>query len=257
MAGWALRLKRAFTDGTEAIIFAPGELIEKLVVLVARPRTHGITYHGVLAPIAAIRSEIVPQPDQAAGPQLSAGPEERKPPAPGRRPWADLLKRVFLVAVLDCPKCHGRMRILAVIMKAEVLERILGNLGLPTEPPRVSPPRAASGRSVRERDGWPLGRSCRSRRLARLKRRLWRFSGTGGGLSGARGEACASGETSLFSPRGAAPRNLARSPYTSIARSNGSVSAFFHCFTPRGSMSTLRCAIAPCTDLDGAKAVRD
>jgi len=49
---------------------------------------------------------------------------------------------VFLVDALDCPKCHGRMRILAVIMKAEVVQRLLGNLGLPTEPPRISPPRA-------------------------------------------------------------------------------------------------------------------
>ena len=198
----ALRLKRAFSDGTEAIIFTPGELIEKLVVLVARPRTHGITYHGVLAPAAAIRSEIVPQPDQVAGPEVSSGPNERKAPVPGRRPWAELLKRVFLVDALDRPKCHGRMRILSVIMKAEVVERILGNLGLPTEPPRISPPRAPPQGDLFDRgtagtwadpaapDDWPPEAS--TVKILRAGRRL----------PGARGEACVSAETSLFSPRG-------------------------------------------------------
>ncbi len=43
----ALRLKRAFSDGTEAVIFTPGELIEKLLVVVPRPRTHGIRFYGL------------------------------------------------------------------------------------------------------------------------------------------------------------------------------------------------------------------
>jgi hypothetical protein len=127
-------MKRAFSDGTEAIIFTPGELIEKLVVLVARPRTHGITYHGVLAPAAAIRSEIVPQPDKAGGSQVATGPEKRKPPLAGRRPWAELLKRVFLVDALDCPSATAGC-----------------------EPPRISPPRAPPQGDLFERgcdDAW-------------------------------------------------------------------------------------------------------
>jgi len=42
-----------------------------------------------------------------------------------RLPWADLLRRVFLVDALECPKCHGRMRIVAAVMEAPAVERIL------------------------------------------------------------------------------------------------------------------------------------
>jgi len=138
----ALKLKRAFNDGTESIIFTPGELIEKLVVIVPRPRRHSTIFHGVLAPAAAIRGEIVPRPVVPPGPQQSESERNPKPEKPGRKRWADLLKRVFLVDALDCPKCHGRMRVLAMIIKADAVVQILRNFGLPTEPPPISPSRA-------------------------------------------------------------------------------------------------------------------
>jgi hypothetical protein len=61
-------------------------------------------------------------------------------PRLGRLPWAVLLKRVFLVDVLDCPKCNGRMRILAAVTAPASIRRVLDHLGLPSEAPR---PRAA------------------------------------------------------------------------------------------------------------------
>jgi hypothetical protein len=138
----ALQLKRAFSDGTELVIFTPGELVEKLVLLVARPRTHSIRFHGFLAPASAIRSQIVPGPGVAAAHAAPASPSEPKQPSRARRRWAELLKRVFLVDVLDCPRCHGRMRVIAAVMQAEATEKILRHLGLPAEPPRILPPRA-------------------------------------------------------------------------------------------------------------------
>jgi hypothetical protein len=39
--------------------------------------------------------------------------------------WADLLARVFEVDALCCPRCGGRMRVLAAIMEADVAQRIL------------------------------------------------------------------------------------------------------------------------------------
>jgi hypothetical protein len=39
------------------------------------------------------------------------------------------------VDVLECPKCNGRLRVLAVITEREPVRRILAHLGLPTEPP--------------------------------------------------------------------------------------------------------------------------
>ena len=42
------------------------------------------------------------------------------------------------VDVLQCPKCHGRLRVLAVITEREPVQRILSHLGLPTEPPPLA-----------------------------------------------------------------------------------------------------------------------
>jgi len=52
--------------------------------------------------------------------------------------WATLLRRSFSVDVLECPKCHGRLRMIAVITEREAARRILTHLGLPTEPPPIA-----------------------------------------------------------------------------------------------------------------------
>jgi hypothetical protein len=52
--------------------------------------------------------------------------------------WATLLRRSFSVDVLECPKCHGRLRVVAIITEREPVRRILAHLGMPTEPPPVA-----------------------------------------------------------------------------------------------------------------------
>jgi uncharacterized protein YbaR (Trm112 family) len=44
--------------------------------------------------------------------------------------------------VLACPRCGGRLRVIALIEEAAVIDRILRHLGLPTEPPAPRPARA-------------------------------------------------------------------------------------------------------------------
>ena len=46
---------------------------------------------------------------------------------------------MFEVDVLECPRCTGRMRILAAIHSAEAIRAILECLGLPTRAPPVAP----------------------------------------------------------------------------------------------------------------------
>src|SRR5207248_4975136 len=53
-------------------------------------------------------------------PGVEAEAPPRRPPAlerstPYRLPWAELLRRVVLVDALECPRCHGRMRVVAAI----------------------------------------------------------------------------------------------------------------------------------------------
>ena len=62
-------------------------------------------------------------------------------PARGQR-WADLMRRTFGFDVLACPRCGGRLRLIALIEEAAVIGRILRHLGLPTEPPVPRPARA-------------------------------------------------------------------------------------------------------------------
>jgi len=72
------------------------------------------------------------------GPGRSEGPPEidaSKLPRFGRLPWAVLLKRVFLTDVLTCPRCQGRMKILAVITESSAIRKILDHLGISTEAP--------------------------------------------------------------------------------------------------------------------------
>jgi hypothetical protein len=49
------------------------------------------------------------------------------------------MARVFEVDVLECPDCHGPMRILATINPPETTTRILEHLGLPSRPPPLAP----------------------------------------------------------------------------------------------------------------------
>ena len=51
------------------------------------------------------------------------------------------MKRVFLFDVLTCP-CGGMRSLIAAITHHEVIVKILDHLGLPSEPPQVSPARA-------------------------------------------------------------------------------------------------------------------
>ena len=54
----------------------------------------------------------------------------------------------FDLDVLACPRCGGRMRLLATIEDPQVIRTILAHLGLPTEVPFLSPPRPPPARAA-------------------------------------------------------------------------------------------------------------
>jgi hypothetical protein len=47
--------------------------------------------------------------------------------------WPQLLRRTFDVDVLECPKCHGRLRIIEAVVEADAARQILERLGLPVD----------------------------------------------------------------------------------------------------------------------------
>ena len=58
--------------------------------------------------------------------------------------WARLIRKVYEVDPLECPKCKGPMRIIALIDDPRVIRRILEHLGLwAPETSAPGPPAAA------------------------------------------------------------------------------------------------------------------
>jgi len=114
-------------------------------VLVPRPRINLLLYRGVLAAHAAWRAEVVARtPSGVAAPGASAVSEAAAAtsPGPAGRRWADLMRRAFEVDVLACPRCGGRLRIVALLEAGTATARILRHLGLPSEMPAARPARA-------------------------------------------------------------------------------------------------------------------
>ena len=82
----------------------------------------------------------------SAPPARASGARRKRRTGPRRRyPWAELLRRVFLIEVLVCPRCGGPRRLLAAIQDPESIRRVLGSLGLSAVVPELaaarSPPR--------------------------------------------------------------------------------------------------------------------
>ena len=133
------QLKSPYKDGTSHIVMEPLEFMERLAALVPRPRLHLIRFHGVLAPNAKLRSQIVPAPAERAteSPTDHAQGQGETP----RMSWARLLKRVFDIDVEHYPNCGGALKIIAAIEDPPVVIKILSHLGLPTRAPPRSPAR--------------------------------------------------------------------------------------------------------------------
>jgi hypothetical protein len=135
-----ITLKRPFADGTVAVDMDPLSLLSRLATAVPPPRLHTVRYAGVLAPASKLRAKIVPRPAVAA--EGTAEAEEPAKRAGARyRPWAELLKRCFAIDVLACPRCGGRMRLVALVTEAASVRRFLRGLGESTDAPARAPAR--------------------------------------------------------------------------------------------------------------------
>ncbi len=69
------------------------------------------------------------------------------------------MKRTFAIDLAPCPKCSGRMKIIALVNSPASIERFLRHLGEPSEPPPLEPARAPPyyrSRVRRHRSAAPL-----------------------------------------------------------------------------------------------------
>ena len=117
-----LELRRPWADGTTHLLFEPVGLLERLAVLTPRPRINLILYYGVLGPRAAWRSLVVKfgATDGRRAAAESAATDDAQPETADRRHgrnylWAELMRRSMGLDVTTCPRCGGRLRLIAVI----------------------------------------------------------------------------------------------------------------------------------------------
>jgi len=154
----ALELKTAWHDGTRELVFEPLEFLERLAAITPRPETNLLICHGVLAPRARWRRRVVaygrtvPDPANASGSAAALAPAPDgvgKQPKPRAWTWAALMHRAFAIDVLACPRCGGRLRLIATLHDPAVIRKILAHLEIshsaqspgpaPPEPSAVAP----------------------------------------------------------------------------------------------------------------------
>ena len=149
-------LKREFSDGTIAVDLDPLSLLSRLAASVPAPRMHMVRYAGVLGSASKLRSRIVPNPKPVGSTGKDASVEEEQEHRRGYRCWAKLLHASLGIDALICPRCQGRMRVIALVREPSEIRRFLANLGEPTSPPRRAPARGPpywASRPMRVRAG--------------------------------------------------------------------------------------------------------
>ena len=103
-------------------------------------------------PAGALEAGDLPRPPiaeaGAASDHGSSASRSASGPSRGWR-WADLMRRVFHTDVLACPRCGGRLRLMAVLKASEA-----GRAHLPTSPCHNRVPSPASARAPPGADDW-------------------------------------------------------------------------------------------------------
>jgi hypothetical protein len=140
------RFKNPWRDGSKGIVMDGVEFVGRVAALIPRPQVNLVRYHGCLAPASKIRGSVVRDRSQPAPKQ--EGPSERAgllgvlgrirtvhrqvmPLRSRNYGWSELMKRVFVLDVLECPRCSGPMEAIAQIEDPVIARKILEHLGLP------------------------------------------------------------------------------------------------------------------------------
>src|SRR5207237_943586 len=113
------RVAPQFTD-------AVCRLMSPLIVPSANSATAGCPDAPAPESLVSCNAEQQPAPESVSPPRRNYS-------------WAQLMKRVFAIDVLQCERCGGRMRIVSAIHPPETTRKILDCLGLPNRAPPLAP----------------------------------------------------------------------------------------------------------------------
>jgi hypothetical protein len=140
--------------------YDPLEFLARVLVHVPARRLHMVRYFGAYASVARARdraahaaeaqAEGAPTDASSAGQQAQGDETEAPNRKELRRRWADLIRRVYEVDPLVCPRCRAPMRIIAVITEPEVIRKILRHLDrhVPERGPPSSPAEPSAAEPV-------------------------------------------------------------------------------------------------------------
>ena len=95
----------------------------ELAALVPRPKAHLVRYHALFAPNARHRHLIVPR--RTRRPSRPPGDDARTNTPMS---WMARLKRVFNLDISVCPKCGGKVRVIATVTEPNAIAQILDHL---------------------------------------------------------------------------------------------------------------------------------
>jgi hypothetical protein len=147
-------LPSAGHDGEKADAIDALDFVARLLAHVPDPRRHLVHYYGAYSNV--VRGKLKAQGQAQQSEPHASGPGAHSAPPPAcaspslaalRRGWAQLIRRVYEVDPLVCPRCRGVMRVVAFITEGRVIRRILDHLGASARratQDRAPPPAAAA-----------------------------------------------------------------------------------------------------------------
>jgi hypothetical protein len=124
----------------------PKEFLARVLMHIPEPRRHVIRYYGAYSSV--VRARRARQTVAAVGGGVAPAPPRAEPePASlewraARRRWAQLIRRIYEVDPLLCPRCGGTMRIIAFLTEPRVIGTILRHLadrGVDARSPPAAP----------------------------------------------------------------------------------------------------------------------
>jgi len=109
----------------------PKEFLARVLMHIPEPRRHVIRYYGAYSSV--VRARRARQAVAAGGGGAAAPLSIALEPASlewraARRRWAQLIRRIYEVDPLVCPRCGGGMRIIAFVTEPRVIGTILRHL---------------------------------------------------------------------------------------------------------------------------------
>ena len=131
--------------------FDPADFLARVIMHIPEPRRHLVRYYGAYSNVSRGKRRQHKEATVGAAPRDGEhvhsvrADRNHSPDARAlRRSWAQLIKRVYEVDPLVCPKCGAEMRIIAFIIDHDVMDVILRHLAKAGARSPRGPPSAAA-----------------------------------------------------------------------------------------------------------------